>query len=525
MAEGETPRRRAARVKLRSSATTTKAESALKSFSAICELYSLTLVPDGLLSWSPFGLRVEGRREGPEAAGRRFRSPAQESMNSENKRIIRMGIAALMVLVGGASARSQATKEVGDNSEAPPLSTNPMDALNYVGGDTSMPPLHDSAIGMDSEFRQAMLRHGMALRVIAQGQYTQNMLDAPVAAEEQVYVGQRAFTGAMVQPIFTADLRQLHLHDAQLYAGGVWNQVSWDPAGPKAFQLWDLYLYKAFGEGRVEMKAGYVSINLDFVGLFVGGSTAAGGQGVYAVLPYEAGMSYFPLTSPAATMRVRGPNHTYFKAGAQRSIDPQGGPTEVARNNTGFRFIPHGDKLLLIHEGGYLRGASEKKREAWLRGGYLYNTTGYSNVVSGQSESGNYCGFVLMDYQLRRSNHEHPNQGWYAGGSWMTAPERLDAYARYYEARLYKEAPLQSRPADLVSVVASRTGYSSHYTNRLVAEGKTVWRAGTTLTGSYSLRAARGNYLNVGLSYVNGPAITPRVPSALKFVAAWTTFF
>jgi hypothetical protein len=74
-------------------------------------------------------------------------------------------------------------------------------------------------------------------------------------------------------------------------------------------------------------------------------------------------------------------------------------------------------------------------------------------------------------------------------------------------------------------VVASRTGYSSQYTDKVISDGKTVWRAGTTLTGSYSMRAVRGSYLNLGLSYVNGPAITPRVPSALKFQASWTTFF
>ena len=446
-------------------------------------------------------------------------------MNSKNVRTISMRLASFIVVLAAVSARAQATKDTPNVPEAPPPSTNSIEALNYPGGDTSMPPFADSAIDVDSEFRQTMLREGMALRVIAQGQYTQNMLDAPVAADEQVYVGQRAFAGAMLQPILTADLRQLHLRNAQLYFGGVWNWVSWDPAGPKAFQLWDLYLYKAFGEDRVEMKAGYVSMNLDFIGLFVGGSTAAGGQGVYAVLPYEAGMSYFPLTSPGATVRLRGPNRTYWKAGAQRSIDPQGGPTEVARNNAGFRFLPHGDKLLLINEGGYLREASRGTHEAWLRGGYMYNTTAYSNVLTGNSESGNYCGYVLMDYQLHRSNQEHPNQGLYAGGSWMTSPESLDPYARYYEARLYKEAPFQRRPADLISVVASRTGYSSQYTDKLVGEGKTVWRAGTTLTGSYSMHVVRGNYLNLGLSYVNGPAITPRVPSALKFLATWTTFF
>jgi porin len=436
-----------------------------------------------------------------------------------------MRFAAFMLLFAVVSARGQATKEAGNVPEAPAPATTSIEALNYLGGDAAMPPFSDSAIGVDSEFREAMLRRGMALRVIAQGQYAQNMLDAPVGAENQVYVGQRAFAGAMMQPILTADLRQLHLRNAQLYLGGVWNWVSWDPAGPKAFQLWDLYLYKALGEDRVEIKAGYVSMNLDFIGLFVGGSIATGAQGVYAVLPYEAGMSYFPLTSPGATLRIRGPNHTYFKTGAQRSIDPQGGPTEVARNHAGFRFVPHGDKLLVINEGGYLREASHDAHEAWLRGGYMYNTTSYRNVATGNSESGNYCGYVLADYQLRRPNHEHPNQGLYAGGSWMTAPESLNPYARYYEARLYKEAPFQRRPADLVSVVGSRTGYGSQYTDKLVADGKTVWRAGTTLTGSYSMRVVRGNYLNLGLSCVYGPAISPRVPSALKFLATWTTFF
>lgn len=436
-----------------------------------------------------------------------------------------MQLAAFVVLFAGGCARAQAAQDPGNIPEAPAPVTTSIEALNYLGGDTSMPPFSDSAIDVNSRFRQAMLRHGLAVRLIAQGQYAQNMLDAPVAAESQTYVGQRAFTGAMLQPVLTADLRQLHLRNAELYVGGVWNWVSWDPAGPKAFQLWDLYLYKAFGEDRIEVKAGYVSMNLDFVGLFVGGSTAAGGQGVYAVLPYEAGMSYFPLTSPGTTMRVRGPNHTYFKAGAQRSIDPQGGPAEVARNNSGFRFIPHGDKLLLINEGGYLREPSRNRHETWLRGGYMVNTTAYSNVATGKNKSGNYCGYALMDYQLRRSSHEHPNQGWYAGGSWMTAPESVNPYARYYEARVYKEAPFQSRPADLFSLVASRTGYSSPYTDKLVGDGKTVWRAGTTMTGSYSMRVVRGSYLNAGLSYVNGPAITPRVPSALKFQASWTTFF
>src|SRR6516164_6596141 len=141
-------------------------------------------------------------------------------MNWENYRI-RMQMAAFLVLFAGVSARAQATEDASNIPEAPAPATSSIEALNYVGGDTSMPSFSDSAINVNSEFRGAMLRKGMALRLIAQGQYAQNMLDAPVGTQSQVYVGQRAFTGAMLQPILTADLRQLHLRNAQLYLGGV----------------------------------------------------------------------------------------------------------------------------------------------------------------------------------------------------------------------------------------------------------------------------------------------------------------
>ena len=388
-----------------------------------------------------------------------------------------------------------------------------------------MPPFSDSVIDVDSGFHRSLFSKGIAFRVITGIQYTQNMLNKPVPADEQVYAGQRPFESSFVQPILAADLHQLHLKHAQLYLGAVWNWASWNPAGPKSLQLWALYFYKAYGEDRLEMKAGYIANNMNFVGLFVGGSTATGAQGVYAVLPYEVGMSYFPLTAPSFNVRIRGPKNTYIKTAVQRSLDPNGGATEVARNHTGFRFIPHGDELLLINEGGYMRAASADAHEAWFRAGYIYNNTLYRNEVTGQSESGNYCAYALMDYQLLKSGREHPKQGLYAGGSFMTVPETMNAYARYYEARLYKEAPVRSRPDDVLSVVASHTGYSKIFTDNLVSEGKTVWRGGTTVTGSYSLRASRGNYLSLGLSYVDGPAVTPRVPNALNFVANWSVFF
>ena len=388
-----------------------------------------------------------------------------------------------------------------------------------------MPPFSDNFIDVNSAYRQAMLRRGLAFRVISGLQYTQNTLDAPVGPHEQVYVGQRYFETSWVQPVLAWDLRQLHLHRAQLYAGGVWNWASWEPAGPKTVQLWALYFYKELGEDRVEVKAGYIANNMNFVGMFVGGSTATGTQGVYAVLPNEAGMSYFPLTAPSLNVRVRGPGRTYIKSAVQRSVDPGGGPAEVARNHTGFRFDPHGDDAVLINEGGYLRAASQDAREAWFRAGYIDNTSRYWNEATGWPEAGNFCAYVLMDAQLTRPELDHPAHGVYVGGSMMTAPAAKNAYDRYFEVRAYKEAPFRSRPGDVLSVVASRTGYSSVFTNDLLRQGKGVWRADTTLTGSYALWAGRGDYVSLGLGYQFGPAINPHVPPALNVIANWALYF
>ena len=440
-------------------------------------------------------------------------------------RTARAALFALVALCTGIPSPAQNKDAAPGLPEPVKPASRSIEDLNFLGGDAAMPPFSDSIIDIHSRYRQGMARNGMAFRLITGPQYTQNTLGAPIAAHDQVYVGQRPFLTDFAQPIFVSDLRQLHLRHAQLYMGAVWNWVTWNPAGPKTLQVWDLYFYKAFAKDRVELKAGYIANNMSFVGLFVGGSTATGTQGVYAVLPYEVGMSYFPLTAPSLNVRIYGPKNTYLTTSAQRSLDPRGGPEEVHRNHTGFRFDPHGDRLVLINEGGFQRAATPDVHDAWFRAGYIHNNTLYKNFATTRYDSGNYCAYALMDYQVTKSNRDHPKHGLYAGASAMIVPDTLNAYARYYEARLYQEAPLRSRPGDVLSFVASHTGYSKYFTDNLVAGGKSVWRAGSTVTGSYSLRASPGNYVSLGLSYLYGPAITPRVANALTATATWSLFF
>lgn len=77
----------------------------------------------------------------------------------------------------------------------------------------------------------------------------------------------------------------------------------------------------------------------------------------------------------------------------------------------------------------------------------------------------------------------------------------------------------------MVSLVSSRSDYSTYSTRNLQAAGKTVWHNSNSVTGSYSVHVSRGNFVSLGLSYVAGPAITPRVNNALTFGVVSTIFF
>jgi porin len=429
-------------------------------------------------------------------------------------------IAAALAAAAAALCHGQGAS--GSSSE--PASGAPqytMEALNLVGAAVSPTRISDSLLGADSGLRRAMFRHGMLFRATLLPRVSVNLLDAPVPAAEQGYIGQRPTWITGVNPVLTFDLRQLRLRNAQLSMSAAWRWTNWNPAGPKTISLATLYFYKMWGERRVEIKAGYIGNDTEFIGMQVGGSLSTGAQGVYAVLPFQAGMSYFPLTAPSFNLRLRGPRGTYFKGAAQRSLDAAGGVATQARNQTGFRFIPKGDKLLLIEELGYQRASSETNGQIWFRAGYLHNSTLYVNRATGRTEPGNYCAYVLMDYQLTRSNLQSPGHGLYLGGTAMTSPARFNAYSRYYEARLYQKAPWRSRPDDVLSLVVGYRGFSRYVTDSLASRGKTVWRNSPSLTASYSIHVSRGNYLTLGLGYMRGAAITPRVADTLTFTANW----
>ena len=431
----------------------------------------------------------------------------------------------MVLSLAAAPCRAQSVSPADTLSEPQALPTYSIESLNLVGAAVTMPLISDTLLGVESGVRRALFGEGILFRANVLPRISANLLDGPVPPDQQVYIGQRPTWITGVNPILTADLRQLHLRNAQLNIGAGWRWTNWNPAGPKTFALSTLYFYKMWGDRRVEMKAGYITNDIEFVGMQVGGSVATGAQGVYAVLPFEVGMSYFPLTAPSLNVRVRGPKSTYVKVGAQRSLDPAGGLATQIRNQSGFRFAPNGDKLLLINEGGYLRVSSPTAHYAWFRAGYLHNDTLYVNKATGRKEAGNYCAYALLDYQIHRSESGPSGHGLYVGATVMTVPEKFNTYDRYFEARVYQKAPFPQRPDDVLAFVGTYRGNSHFVTRSLAAQGNTVWQSSPSLTANYSMHVSRGNYLTLALGYARGAAITPRVPDALVFTANWGLYF
>ena len=145
--------------------------------------------------------------------------------------------------------------------------TRSIEDLNLVGAAVTMPPFSDSLLGVDSGFRRSLFSQGMLLRVNLVPRYSQNLLDGPAPSAQQVYIGHRPTFISGVNPIFTADLRQLGLRQAQLNVGFGWRYSSWEPAGPNTLAMTSLYLFKGWGGRRVEVKAGYLGNDVEFAGL------------------------------------------------------------------------------------------------------------------------------------------------------------------------------------------------------------------------------------------------------------------
>ncbi len=398
-----------------------------------------------------------------------------------------------------------------------------IEAFNYPGAELLLPTFADSITGGDNPLRHELLCHGLAYRVVSNNNFTASPQSDPAPGTPQVYVGQRPTWTLASYYFLAADLRSLHLAGYQISTIAVVSRTSWYPGTLEASKMLQAVVYKSFLHKRVEVRAGYQNNDDQFAGMQVGGNAASGSVGVFAVPQNEMGLAYAPLSAPSVTVRVQPVGNFYAKGGLQRSASPAGGPEDLHRDAAGFRFVPHGDGLLSIFEGGYQRNAQPDSRATWVRAGYMTNTTPYLSARTNAETSGNRCWFVLADRQLRLPSDAAPSHGLYMGVSAISVPSDLNAYPTYDELRFYQVAPLRSRPSDMASLVLSHTGYSRFTRAQFAAAGKTTASSLSTASASYSVHLRSGIYVSAGAAYNTRPAITPRLPGA--FTANLQTMF
>jgi hypothetical protein len=135
------------------------------------------------------------------------------------KRFLKKLFAWAVLLTAGALCSAQSATAQPKPPETPASPERSIEDLNLVGAAVTMPPLSDSVLGVDSGFRRPLFSRGMLFRVNVVPRYFQNLLDGPAPAGQQAYIGHRPTLISGVNPIFTADLRQLHLRQAQLNVG------------------------------------------------------------------------------------------------------------------------------------------------------------------------------------------------------------------------------------------------------------------------------------------------------------------
>lgn len=424
-----------------------------------------------------------------------------------------------------AQAETQASRQAAQDYEYSHPGGRSIEDLNMRGGYIKMPPYAEHFFGEKNPVTHTLAEHGIGLYDIDDDEFDYNTLNPPVPLADQTYTGQRPTWKSSHYPALTWDLRQLGVKGGQFEIMGAIQKISWNAGGPNAVQFGSMYYYQSLLKGRLELKGGYIDNDFEYVGTAIGGQASSGSLGVYASLPFEVGMSYLPMTTPGVNINAHWTKNIYTKVGFQRSMDPAGGVEGSARDTVGLRFRPHGDGLLTIYEGGYRRDADTNHDQMWLRGGYMYNTTHFTDLKTGGKSTNNMLGYLLADRELFKLDPAKPYRGLYAGFSAMDAPAEQNSYSQYYEARAYVLGPFTSRPADEASIVASHTTYSPYAKYNAAKLGEQYWNSASSITGSYTYRVMRGWYMSPGISYTNGPNIAPKQKSSLNLLIQADIFF
>jgi len=292
--------------------------------------------------------------------------------------------------------------------------------------------------------------------------------------------------------------------------------------GPNTSRLSMLNLHQTLLKGKFEYIVGYQQGDTTVADNYIGGSVGAGILGVRAVIPYNLGQSVSTYNTPALTLKYHFGHGLYSTVMIQRSTDPDTGIWGMkARDITGFRFAPKGDRVLYMPEVGYKVDAAPGRKMTFFRATGFYNTshfldyssptsyvqgieainyglygklapvltglttlptaipaplqpvygsggTGVPTITANNHELMDNAGFSMtLDRQLTQPDKFLSYRGIYVNVIGQYALSHSNTYQQYYQFALYSLGLLKSRPLDMMVINANRTQYSRTALNTL----------------------------------------------------------
>jgi porin len=393
-------------------------------------------------------------------------------------------------------------------SRMPPELAARLRAMEPKDWGTLAPDFGDPLLGDMGGLRSTLAEHGLAYLLVVDVNFWQNLLNLPQKTNgSQVYLGQQFTSGEGIALQATYDLGHVGLDGAQFNLGISTGWTSFTAAHSQGFRVLEFSFYDSFLDKRIELSAGILGNDKEFVNTYVGGNTSTGAFGPQALLPVQSGFSQTPGSTPSINVTYNFDANWYNKIGVQRSVSPQGVLAEYSYLNPhGVRFSVPGAKALVIDEVGFKRPASADARATNFRMGGLYNWSDYTDFNTGRTTR-NYNSYLLYDQQLSRPSEGLPFRGWYGGFTIMDSPSNVNVFRRYYETRFYDVGPFAHRPFDQLGLVATHSLFSEDARNHFIRQGVYPPRkASTSLTANYAYKAGPDFYVTSGLTYTDHPS-------------------
>jgi porin len=376
-----------------------------------------------------------------------------------------------------------------------------------------------------------------------------NMLDTPREGprfnpfyeSKQNYWGQNPSFANISGLVLTYDLSRFGVPDGQLQLAGNVNYATYEGYNPNTLAFHFLAYYQTLFDRRLEIKFGLVGNQNEFVGQTIGGNFATTGGPANSIISL-LGMSGTPVSTWSFRITGHLSEKFYNEMAVMRSLVVNGptgnvlfdtdelNPTRLDWNVNTSSFSPiaevgaPGTRELFVDEFGYKQDATPSSLYTWARLGVMYNNSTFHDFTKsvaeggltpgaiGPTKDGNTGFYLLADqqiWQMAPDSAKTASRGLYAGGTIMYARADRTPITQYYEGRLYIKAPFESRPKDLVSLVAYyqvNSPYLVDNLNTLNAVGTYGKPETWSATVGYLARLRPGVSLSLGFNYTANPA-------------------